>query len=86
MHTKHAEPFRLSEQSRLRIARSVGLSFDDISQLSSDEIDRHIEKRIGKPIVVSSTVGEPRTNGSEKLYAFLHKFFDIGKSGKLRRV
>jgi len=42
--------YRLSDETKELIARRIGLSVDQMIAMSADEIDKHIEKKIGKKL------------------------------------
>ena len=47
--------YRLSEETKELIARRIGLSVDQMTAMSADEIDRHIEKKIGKKLKLDNS-------------------------------
>jgi hypothetical protein len=45
--------FALSKQVKSNIEKSTGLSVKEISEMSAEKVDAHIEKRLGKKLIIS---------------------------------
>jgi hypothetical protein len=65
----------LNEKSRLAIEKSVGLSFESIKTMDAEEIDKHIENKIGKKLEIDKKGG--RFFGRGSVYLYLGRLLDI---------
>lgn len=64
--------FKLNQKTRASIAKSTGLSFDQILSMDAEEVDSHIEKKIGKKLNPSYRKGSSFVNRGS-VYMFLQR-------------
>lgn len=68
--------YTLSEETKLGITKDTGINFDDIEDMDFDEIDKRIEKKIGKKICFKKNSNTMFARGS--VYLSLNKWFEFG--------
>ncbi len=66
----------LNEISRSSIEKKTGLAIEQIMSMDVDEIDRVIEKKIGKKLKFPKKI-DRRLPGRGSVYLFLNRFFDF---------
>ena len=59
---------RLNEQTRNSLFRKVGLTYEQMQQMSAEEIDAFIEKRMGKKLAPSFSMKSLVNRGSVYLF------------------
>ena len=64
--------FKLSSKSERHIEIFTGMNSAAISNMDAEDIDKNIEKRIGKKL--TSDINDDRLIGRGSIYLFLHRF------------
>ena len=59
---------RLNKQTQISLYRKVGLTYGQMQQMSAEEIDAFIEKRIGKKLTPSFAMKNLVNRGSVYLF------------------
>lgn len=59
---------RLNKQTQISLCRKVGLTYGQMQQMSAEEIDAFIEKRIGKKLTPSFAMKNLVNRGSVYLF------------------
>lgn len=77
--------FKLNDKTKASINRTLGMDYNTLISLDVEEIDRHIEKRTGKKLSLSSSFGNLVNRGS--LYIYFNRFFtEEGIEKKLKSI
>lgn len=66
----------LNQISKKSIERQTGLSWNQIVNMDVEELDKAIEKKIGKKLSFSKKY-DSRLSGRGSIYLALNKFFDF---------
>lgn len=64
--------FELNKKTKQAIERSTGLSFEQIISMDAEEVDAHIERKIGKKLKASYRKGSSLVNRGS-VYMFLER-------------
>lgn len=73
--------FALSEEVRRNIEKSTGLSVSEISRMSAEKVDVHIEKKLGKKLHISLPK-DKRLLGRGSVYIALRRLISSKKTNK----
>jgi len=65
--------FKLNDKTKANINRTLGMDYDTLIGMDVESIDRHIEKRTGRKLSLSSSFGNLVNRGS--LYIYFNRFF-----------
>lgn len=78
--------FVLGKKTRNNIEKTTGLSVSSISKMSSEEVNAHIEKKIGKKLRMSSPK-DKRLIGRGSVYITLGRLLSSKKTNrKIARI
>lgn len=81
MKQRGTAEFTLNEQVKRNIEKSTGLSVKKISSMSSEKVDRCIEKKIGKKLHLNLPK-DKRLEGRGSVYLSLKRLMSISKADK----
>ena len=73
--------FKLSEQVKGNIKKSTGLPVSEISRMSAEKVDAHIEKRVCKKLRISLPK-DKRLLGRGSVYLALRRLLSSKKTNK----
>lgn len=65
--------FQLNDKTKESINRTLGMDYDTLIGMDVESIDHHIEKRTGRKLSLSSSLGGFINRGS--LYIYFNRFF-----------
>ncbi len=68
--------FALNDKSQEIIKKIIGLSYDEITTMDAEDIDKLIEQKIGKTLELKSS-NDQRLEGRGSVYMALKRFLSL---------
>jgi hypothetical protein len=71
----------LNNVTKAYLKEAIGLSYSELIDKDVEQIDKHIEKSIGKKLVNQSRIGSFMSRGN--VYLYLERFLDLRYFNKI---
>ena len=66
--TNTMSAFKLNSNTKSNLKKTIGLDYQQLVEMSVEEIDKYIENRQGKPLRIRNKIGQFINRGSVYLY------------------
>jgi hypothetical protein len=74
--------FKLNNHTKSSLKKTTGLNYDQLVEMSAEEIDKYIQQKLGKRFRIRSKIGQFTNRGS--VYLYLNRL--IGKKEIERKL